>query len=73
MNSKNDVDENIEILRKKFKSIADITVSFDRYDIILYNYDEIEEITKFIEKKTSIESWTVLKTKVSPESKIEWL
>jgi len=73
MNSKNDVDENIKILRKKFKSIADITVSFDRYDIILYNYDEIEEITKFIEKKTSIESWTVLKTKVSPESKIEWL
>lgn len=73
MSSKNDVDENIEILRKKFKSIADITVSFDRYDIILYSYDEIEELTKFIEEKTSIKSWTVLKTKVSPESKIDWL
>ena len=73
MNSKNEVEENIELLRKKFKSIADVTVSFDRYDIILYNYDEIEEITKFIEEKTSINSWTVLKTKVSPESKIEWL
>lgn len=73
MNSKNDVDENIEILRKKFKSIADITVSFDRYDIILYNYDEIEEITKFIEEKTNIKSWTALKTRVNPETKIDWI
>ena len=73
MNSKNEVEENIELLCKKFKSIADITVNFDRYDIILYNYDEIEEITKFIEEKTTIKSWTALKTKVSPESKIDWI
>jgi hypothetical protein len=72
MNSKSDVEENIELLRKKFKSIADITVSFDRYDIILYNYDEIEEITKFIEEKTSIKSWTALKTRINPETKIDW-
>ena len=73
MNSKSDVEENIELLRKKFKSIADITVSFDRYDIILYNYDEIEEITKFIEEKTSIKSWTALKTRINPETKIDWI
>ena len=73
MNSKSDVEENIELLRKKFKSIADITVSYDRYDIILYSYDEIEEITKFIEEKTSVKSWTALKTKVNPETKIEWV
>jgi hypothetical protein len=73
MNSKSDEEENIELLRKKFESIADITVSYDRYDIILYSYDEIEEITKFIEEKTSIKSWTALKTKVNPESKIEWV
>ncbi len=73
MNSKSDVEENIELLRKKFKSIVDITVSYDRYDIILYSYDEIEEITKFIEEKTSVKSWTALKTKVNPETKIEWV
>lgn len=73
MNSKSDEEENIELLRKKFESIADITVSYDRYDIILYSYDEIEEITKFIEEKTSIKSWTALKTKVNPENKIEWV
>lgn len=73
MNSKSDVEENIELLRKKFKSIVDITVSYDRYDIILYSYDEIEEITKFIEEKTSVKSWTALKTKVNPETKIEWI
>lgn len=73
MNSKSDVEENIELLRKKFKSIADITVSYDRYDIILYSYDEIEEITKFIEEKTSVKSWTALKTKVNPETKIKWV
>jgi hypothetical protein len=73
MNSKSDEEENIELLRKKFESIADITVSYDRYDIILYSYDEIEEITKFIEEKTSIKSWTALKTKINPETKIEWI
>jgi hypothetical protein len=73
MNSKSYEEENIELLCKKFKSIADITVSYDRYDIILYSYDEIEEITKFIEEKTSIKSWTALKTKVNPETKIEWV
>ena len=73
MNSKSDVEENIELLRKKFRSIEDITVSYDRYDLILYSYDEIEEITKFIEEKTSIKSWTALKTKVNPETKIELL
>jgi hypothetical protein len=73
MNSKSDEEENIELLRKKFESIADITVSYDRYDIILYSYDEIEEITKFIEEKTSIRSWTALKTKINPETKIEWV
>ena len=73
MNSKSDEEENIELLRKKFESIADITISYDRYDIILYSYDEIEEITKFIKEKTSIKSWTALKTKVNPENKIEWV
>lgn len=73
MTSKSDVEENIERLRKKFKSIADITVSYDRYDIILYNYDEIEEITKFIQEKTNIESWTVLKSRVNPDTKIDLL
>jgi hypothetical protein len=67
MESKNNEKENIELLCKKFKSIADISVSYDRYDIILYNYDEIEDLTKFIEEKTNIESWTVLRTRVSPE------
>ena len=72
MNSKkSDVEENIELLTKKFKSIADVTFSFGRYDIILYNYGEIEEITAFIEKEKSIESWTALKTKVNPESNID--
>ncbi len=73
MNSKNEVDENIELLLGKFKSIADITVSYDRYDIIIYNYDEIEELTKFIEEKTSIKSWTVLKTNVNQDSELDIL
>ena len=73
MNSKISVEENIDILRKKFKSIADITVSYDRYDIILYSYDEIEEITRFIEEKTNIKSWTALKTKVNPKTNIEYI
>ncbi len=71
MTSKSGVEENIELLCKKFKSIADITVSYDRYDIILYNYDEIEELTKFIQEKTDIESWTVLKSRVNPDTKID--
>jgi hypothetical protein len=62
---KTDIDENINLLKNKFKTIADITVSFERYDIILYSYDEIEQITKFIEEETDIESWTALKTKLS--------
>ena len=70
---KNEVKENIKLLREKFKSIEDITVSYDRYDIILYNYDEIEEITKFIEKETTIKSWTVLKTKINPNTKLDWV
>ncbi len=68
-----EIKENIELLRGKFKSIADITVSYDRYDIILYNYDEIEEITRFIEEETTIKSWTALKTKVSPNTKLDWI
>ncbi|MBI5681326.1 MAG: hypothetical protein HZC47_10560 [Methanobacterium sp.] len=72
MNSKkSDVEKNIESLTKKFKSIADVTFSFGRYDIVLYNYDEIEELTAFIEEIKSIGSWTVLKTRVSPESNID--
>ena len=67
MEAKNNEKENIELLCKKFKSIADISVSYDRYDIILYNYDEIEDLTKFIEEKTNIKSWTVLRTRVNPE------
>jgi hypothetical protein len=62
---KTDFDENIALLKDKFKTIADITVSFGRYDIILYEYDEIEQITKFIEEETNIESWTALKTKLN--------
>lgn len=73
MDPKSDVEENIELLRNKFKSIADITVSYGRYDIVLYNYDEIEEITKFIEEKTNIESWTALKTKVNPNTRLDLL
>ena len=68
MNEENHVTENINLLLNRFKSIAEITVSFDRYDLILYNYDEIENITKFIEEKTDITSWTALKTKVNPDS-----
>ncbi|MGB9937287.1 MAG: hypothetical protein ACPK7O_06160 [Methanobacterium sp.] len=71
MDSKNEVEENIELLKRKFKSIADITVNFDRYDIIIYNYDEIEDLTKFIEEKTSIKSWTVLKTNINPDSNLD--
>ena len=70
---KNEVDENIKLLREKFKSIMDITMSYDRYDIIVYNYNEIEEITKFIEEETTIKSWTVLKTKVNPNFKLDWI
>ncbi len=65
--------ENIKLLQDKFKSIADITVSYDRYDIIIYNYDEIEEISKFIEEETNIKSWTVLKTKVNPNTELDWI
>ena len=65
MTGENKTKENIDLLLNRFKSIAEITVSFDRYDLILYNYDEIEDITKFIEEKTDIKSWTALKTKVS--------
>lgn len=65
--------ENIKLLQDKFKSIADITVSYGRYDIIIYNYDEIEEISKFIEEETTIKSWTVLKTKVSPNTELDWI
>lgn len=65
--------ENIKLLQDKFKSIADITVSYDRYDIIIYNYDEIEEISKFIEEETTIKSWTVLKTKVNPNTEFDWV
>ncbi len=68
-----EVKENIKLLREKFKSIADITVSYDRYDIVIYNYDEIEELSKFIEEKTTIKSWTVLKTKVNPNTEFDWL
>ena len=68
-----EVKKNSELLREKFKSIADITVSYDRYDIIIYNYDEIEEISRFIEEKTTINSWTVLKTKVNPNTELDWL
>ena len=67
METKNNEKENIELLCKNFKSIADISVNYDKYDIILYNYDEIEDLTKFIEEKTNITSWTVLRTKVNPE------
>lgn len=67
MNKENKVKENIDLLLKKFKSIAEITVNFDRYDLILYNYEEIEDITKFIEEKTDIESWTALKTRINPD------
>lgn len=63
----NNVKENINLLLKKFKSIAEITYSYGRYDIIVYNYDEIEQISKFIEEKTDIESWTVLKTRINPD------
>jgi len=65
--------ENIKLLQEKFKSIADITVSYDRYDIIIYDYNEIEEISKFIEEKTTIKSWTILKTKVNQNTEFEWL
>ncbi len=65
--------ENIKLLQDKFKSIADITVSYDRYDILIYNYDEIEEISKFIEEETTIKSWTVLKTKVNPNTEFDWI
>ena len=63
----NSVKENINLLCKKFKSIAEITESYGRYDIIVYNYDEIEQISEFIEEKTDIESWTVLKTRINPD------
>jgi len=68
-----EVKNNIKLLCEKFKSIADITVSYGRYDIILYNYDEIEEISKFIGEETTIKSWTVLKTKVNPNAELNWL
>lgn len=68
MSDENHVNENIKLLLNKFKSIAEITESFDRYDLILYNYDEIEDITKFIEEKTDIKSWTMLKTRVNPDT-----
>lgn len=68
MSDENHVKENIKLLLNKFKSIAEITETFDRYDLILYNYDEIEDITKFIEEKTDIKSWTMLKTRVNPDT-----
>ncbi|MEN6293164.1 MAG: hypothetical protein ABFD07_14275 [Methanobacterium sp.] len=71
--SSEEVKENIKLLQEKFKSIADITVSYDRYDIILYNYDEIEDISKFIKEETTIKSWTVLKTKVNPNTEFDWI
>jgi len=67
MTDEDKVKENINLLLDNFKSIAEITFSFDRYDLILYNYEEIEEITKFIEEKTDIKSWTALKTNVNPD------
>lgn len=74
MNSEDsEIKENIKLLQEKFKSIADITVSYGRYDIVIYNYDEIEEISKFIEEKTTITSWTVLKTKVNPNTEFDWI
>lgn len=63
----NNVKENINLLLKKFKSIAEITYNYGRYDIIVYNYDEIEQMSKFIEEKTNIETWTVLKTRINPD------
>jgi hypothetical protein len=71
--SSEEVKENIKLLQERFKSIADITVSYDRYDIIVYNYDEIEDISKFIKEKTTIKSWTVLKTKVNPNTEFDWI
>ena len=74
MNSEeSEIKENIKLLQERFKSIADITVSYGRYDIVIYNYDEIEEISKFIEEKTTIKSWTVLKTKVNPNTEFDWI
>ncbi len=73
MSEESEAKKNIGLLREKFKSIADITVSYGRYDIVVYNYGEIEEMSKFIEEETTIESWTVLKTKVSPNTKLNWL
>lgn len=63
----NNVNENINLLLKKFKSISEITYNYGRYDIIVYNYDEIEQMSKFIEEKTDIETWTVLKTRINPD------
>ncbi|MCZ3364514.1 MULTISPECIES: hypothetical protein [Methanobacterium] len=71
--SSEEVKENIKLLQERFKSIADITVSYDRYDIIVYNYDEIEDISKFIKEETTIKSWTVLKTKVNPNTEFDWI
>lgn len=65
------IDENIDLLKQNFKSIADITVSFGRYDIILYDYDEIQKITQFIEEKTDIKSWTTLKTRIGHDYDLE--
>ena len=67
-----EVEENIDLLKGKFESIADITYSFGRYDIILYNYDQLEDLTNFIKEKTTIESWTALKTKVSPDFEVHF-
>ncbi|OEC86202.1 MULTISPECIES: hypothetical protein [Methanobacterium] len=71
--SSEEVKENIKLLQERFKSIADITVSYDRYDIIVYNYDEVEDISKFIKEETTIKSWTVLKTKVNPNTEFDWI
>ncbi len=67
MKTNGDEKENIELLVKKFKSIKDLSISFGRYDIVLYNYEEIEAITKFIDEETDIKSWTVLKTRLNPD------
>ncbi|MCK9150972.1 hypothetical protein [Methanobacterium alcaliphilum] len=68
---KDQVDENIVLLKQNFKSIADITVSFERYDIILYDYNELEEINRFIKEETDIKSWTTLKTRIGHDYDLE--
>lgn len=68
MNSKSVEEKNIGLLKSNFRSIADITVTFGRYDLILHSYEDIEAITRFVEEKTDIKSWTALKTRVSSDN-----